>query len=84
MRQVKDSPEPAYLRALAAIRERIKDGTYQDRMPSQKALADELGVAQSTVAHAIGILKEDGIVETSRNGGTFVSSRAHGQERMNT
>jgi DNA-binding GntR family transcriptional regulator len=64
---------PRYLQVLATIRERIRDGTYQDQIPAQKALADELGVAPGTVAHALQILAEDGTLNSATGHGTHIN-----------
>lgn len=76
---------PLYLQVLATIRERISNGTYRGRIPAEKALAEELGVAQGTVAHALRILKENQVL-VSRNGlGTEINWQVpDSDERMST
>jgi DNA-binding GntR family transcriptional regulator len=74
-----------YLQVLAAIRERISNGTYRDRLPAEKALAEELGVAQGTVAHALRILKEDQVLVSRDSRGTEINWQTPGSgERMST
>ncbi len=76
---------PLYLQVLATIRERISNGTYRGRIPTEKALAEELGVAQGTVAHALRILKDDEVLVSRRGLGTEINWRVlDSDERMST
>lgn len=76
---------PRYLQVLATIKERISNGTYRGRLPTEKALAEELGVAQGTVSHALRILKEDEILVSRRGQGTQINwKRLDSDERMST
>ncbi|KID28241.1 winged helix-turn-helix domain-containing protein [Prauserella rugosa] len=45
------------------------------RMPGERALADEYGVALDTVRKATRILRERGLVQTLKSKGTFVAHR---------
>jgi DNA-binding GntR family transcriptional regulator len=73
------------VQVLATIRDRIGNGTYRGRIPTEKALAEELGVAQGTVAHALQILKEDGILVSRRGLGTEINWQAlDSDQRMST
>lgn len=60
----------------AAFRSRIQSGELAagDRLPAQRVLARELGVARPTLQHALRTLESQGYVETRRGaaGGTFV------------
>jgi DNA-binding GntR family transcriptional regulator len=67
------SGTPSYLEVLATIRKRIGDGTYRVKIPAGKALAEELRVAESTVSHAVAILKDDGVLRSEGNRGTFIN-----------
>lgn len=73
MDEITDGPEPPWRQLAAILRERIADGTYpsRSRMPSIAGLAQEFGLAQSTVQKALGELKADQLVITSVMG-TFV------------
>jgi DNA-binding transcriptional MocR family regulator len=51
-----------------------------DRLPTIRALAEQLGVHRDTVAQAYDALARDGIVETTVGRGTFVTASAPGVE----
>ena len=59
----------------AAVRRAILEGRVPagDRLPSSRALADELGVSRNTVLYAFEQLAAEGYVETRRGAGTFVA-----------
>jgi DNA-binding transcriptional MocR family regulator len=51
-----------------------------DRLPTIRALAEQLGVHRDTVAQAYDALARDGVVETTVGRGTFVTTNAPGVE----
>ncbi|WP_328707675.1 winged helix-turn-helix domain-containing protein [Streptomyces mesophilus] len=59
------------------LRSRLKEGTYRvgQQLPSQRELADELGVSRDTVVKVLHELAAEGLVESRRGSGTRV--RAH-------
>lgn len=59
------------------IKRRIETGQYQPRMPipAERRLAEELGVAVGTVRRAVGELREQGVLMTLPQKGTFVVDR---------
>lgn len=64
---------PPYLQLTAILRARIAGGEITGRVPSEKALAHEYGVAIGTVRKAMAILRDEGLIYTIRGWGTFVS-----------
>jgi DNA-binding transcriptional regulator YhcF (GntR family) len=54
--------------------------TAGDRLPTVRALADELGLAVNTVARAYRELEEEGVIETRGRAGSFVAWSADGAE----
>lgn len=60
------------------IKRRIEAGEYRPRMPlpGERRLAEELGVAVSTVRRAVGVLRDEGLVVTLPQKGTFVADSA--------
>lgn len=56
---------------------RIKDGAWQpdDRLPSERALAEEFGVCRVTVARAVNQMVREGTLRRRRGSGTFVTRK---------
>ncbi|MFV2104516.1 GntR family transcriptional regulator [Micromonospora sp. LOL_024] len=70
-------PTPKYLRVLNTLRKRIEDGDYAPgaALPSENQLCTEFGVSRPTVLKALGILKQDGWIESQQGKGSFVRGR---------
>ena len=70
-----DAAQPPWRRVANELEQRIADGTYAkgSRLPGTVPLANEFGVAPSTVAKALRHLKERGLVSASPGWGTFVA-----------
>ncbi|MEV5448172.1 GntR family transcriptional regulator, partial [Streptomyces sp. NPDC052644] len=70
-------PTPKYLRVLNTLRKRIEDGDYVPgaALPSENQLSTEFGVSRPTVLKALGILKQDGWIESQQGKGSFVRGR---------
>lgn len=60
----------------ALLRTRIREGAWGEdqRMPTERALAEELGVARNTIRRALGRLEEEGVVARHVGRGTYVRS----------
>jgi GntR family transcriptional regulator, transcriptional repressor for pyruvate dehydrogenase complex len=72
------SPRPNLASDAARILERsIRDGSLApgDRLPSETEIAKRLGVSRPVVREAIAYLRADGVVESRRGLGLFVSSQ---------
>lgn len=67
-----DSPDYIWRQVADLIAKRIKQGVYKSRIPSESALAQEFGIGRNTVRHAIDDLREQGLVITVPQRGTFV------------
>ena len=67
------TPELPSLRVEAALRARINEGEWQpkERLPPVARLAEEYGVARSTIIAALRRIQADGLVEIVANWGTF-------------
>ncbi|KIC32652.1 MocR-like pyridoxine biosynthesis transcription factor PdxR [Leisingera sp. ANG-S5] len=65
---------PLYQQIVAALRRRISEGSLGlgTRLPSSRALAQDLGVARSTVVTAYDQLVAEGFAETRQGSGIFV------------
>lgn len=69
-----DPTAPEWPRDQAAnlIRERIESREWGPKLPSQMAIAEELGVSPKTIEKALDILKSEGLVYGVPGRGTFV------------
>lgn len=68
---------PAYLQLRQQLERAITDGTLAagQALPSERELADTLGLSRMTVRHAFEELAAEGLVEQRRGSGTYVRSR---------
>lgn len=67
--------EPPYRQIAAWLRARIKAGEFrpgEDPLPSEKDLVDMFGVARDTARRAVQTLREEGLVVTVPQRGTYV------------
>lgn len=69
--------QPLYDQVLEQIRSRVESGEWakHSRVPSERQLAELLGVSRITVRHAVRLAVEEGLLEQRRGVGTFVASR---------
>ena len=63
----------AYIQVADNIQARIEAGEITRRLPSERDLAQEYGVAYQTVRHAMKLLRERGLIITRQGRGTFVT-----------
>lgn len=61
---------PPYRQLATILRTRIRDGTYTGKLPSEKTLSQEFGVAVNTVRKALAILRDEGLIETHHGWGS--------------
>ncbi len=71
------APLPPYQQIADWLRERITAGDLRPGqvIPSEKDLVDMFGVARSTARRSIALLREEGLVHTVPQRGTYVTSR---------
>jgi DNA-binding transcriptional regulator YhcF (GntR family) len=71
------SPEPLSEQLSTAVADRIHRGSLAPgtRLPTVRALAEDLGLAPNTVAKAYRALDEAGLIEGRGRQGTFVTDR---------
>ena len=55
------------------MRARIERGDWTGRLPSEKTLAQEYGVALGTVRKAMLELREEGLIRTDKGWGSYVA-----------
>ncbi|AGA67818.1 transcriptional regulator [Desulfitobacterium dichloroeliminans LMG P-21439] len=68
-----DSPVPLYAQLRDLLQEKIAEGTYKERIPSEREIMDLYSVSRSTVRKAITALVRDGVLEKVHGKGTFIS-----------
>jgi DNA-binding GntR family transcriptional regulator len=65
----------AYIQVANDIAVRIEVGEISHKLPAERALAEEYGVAYQTVRHAMQVLRDRGLIVTRQGRGTFVAPR---------
>ena len=78
-----ESAVPTFLQLRAQLIDQVRSGELRPgtRIPTVRALAEELGIAPNTVAKAYRQLEEDGILQTRGRNGSFVSPQGGAAER---
>ena len=69
---------PRHLQIADALREQIRDGTYQPgaKLPAERELRDQWGVAGGTARAALAQLRDEGLVIAYQGRGVFVREQA--------
>ena len=62
----------AYMQVADDVERRINDGEITAKVPAERELAEEYGVAYTTVRRAMEVLRERGLIITRHGRGTFV------------
>jgi DNA-binding GntR family transcriptional regulator len=72
-----DPLQLAYVQVADHIAARIKDGEFKPatRLPPERDLATEYGVAYNTVRRSMDVLRERGLVITLRGHGNYVARK---------
>jgi glutamine---fructose-6-phosphate transaminase (isomerizing) len=70
-------PTPLYLQLAELLRRLINDGAARpgEALPSERALADDIGVSRVTVRKALDILLSEGLLSRRQGSGTYVAAR---------
>lgn len=70
----KERFEPAYAQLAAILRSQIARGVYAPgtKIPSESSIGRQYGLSVMTVRQAIGVLIEQGLIESVQGSGTFV------------
>lgn len=69
---------PLYLKLAGLFREKIRCGEWpaHSQLPTLPELRDEYGMARETVRQALGVLRGEGLIDSARGRGTFVTAAA--------
>jgi GntR family transcriptional regulator len=70
----KKPPEPASRRLASVLRDEISEGVWPPggRLPSERALASEYGIARNTARESARLLAQEGLVTAEHGRGVFV------------
>ncbi len=68
----RESPLPLWAQLLTDLRERIANGEFKDRFPTDQELVDEYDISRHTVREAVRRIQAEGILDRRRGRGTFV------------
>ena len=71
-------PLPPYRQIAAILRRRIESGQYppDTRIPTESELVDAFEVARTTARRAIAVLREEGLIYTVPQRGSYVTRRS--------
>jgi GntR family transcriptional regulator len=74
------APIPPYRQIAEILRRRIKAGQYppDTRIPTESELVEAFEVARTTARRAIGVLREEGLIYTVPQRGSYVVRRPSG------
>ena len=72
-----NNPTPIYLQIVRQIKNAAATGLLAagDKLPSVRELSQELGINPNTIARAFQELERDGVIDTVRGVGSFVSQK---------
>ncbi len=65
----------AYLQVADDVERRISDGEITVKLPGERELAEQYGVAYTTVRRAMEILRDRDVIITRQGRGTFVNPK---------
>jgi DNA-binding GntR family transcriptional regulator len=71
-------PLPPYRQIAAILRRRIESGQYppDTRIPTESELVDAFEVARTTARRAIAVLREEGLIYTVPQRGSYVTGKS--------
>ena len=73
-------PVPPYRQVAYVLRDRIESGQYApgSRIPTEAEIIEEFEVARTTARRAIALLRDDGLVYTVPQRGSYVAGHGKG------
>ncbi|MFK9094610.1 GntR family transcriptional regulator [Bacillus salipaludis] len=69
------SPIPLHIQLKDIINNLIKEGSFHEKIPSERELMDSYKVSRSTVREAVSHLVREGVLEKVHGKGTFISMK---------
>jgi DNA-binding GntR family transcriptional regulator len=78
---VHGGPVPVYQQMASILRELITSGelTRDQALPSESYLVQQYGISRASARHAVAVLRDEGLVYTVPQRGTFVGSAPPGE-----
>ncbi len=72
------APVPPYRQIAEILRRRIDSGKYppDTRIPTESEIIEEFEVARTTARRAVGVLRQDGLIYTVPQRGSYVARRS--------
>lgn len=70
-----NNPVPYHLQIKDILAKEILNGTYKERIPSERDLMDRFSVSRTTIREAISHLVSEGVLERIHGKGTFISQK---------
>lgn len=70
-----NNPVPYHLQIKDILAKEIVNGTYKERIPSERDLMDRFSVSRTTIREAISHLVSEGVLERIHGKGTFISQK---------
>jgi GntR family transcriptional regulator len=72
------APVPPYRQIAEILKRRIMSGQYppDSRIPTESELVEAYEVARTTARRAVGVLRDEGLVYTVPQRGTYVAQRS--------
>ncbi|NIY66546.1 GntR family transcriptional regulator [Streptomyces malaysiensis] len=67
------SPRGTYLQISESLRQKIENGKISEALPSEAELRNTYGVGRSTIARALKVLKNEGVIESVQGAGWYVT-----------
>jgi GntR family transcriptional regulator len=69
------APVPPYRQIADILRRRIESGQYppDTRIPTESEIVEEFEVARTTARRAVGVLRDDGLIYTVPQRGSYVA-----------
>ena len=65
----------AYMQVADDVDRRVKDREITVKLPGERDLAEEYGVAYATIRRAMEVLRDRGVIITRHGRGTFVNPK---------
>jgi GntR family transcriptional regulator len=77
------APLPPYRQMANILRRRIESGQYQPdtRIPTESELVEAFEVARTTARRAIAVLRDEGLIYTVAQRGSYVARRSPSSNR---